>query len=276
MVPIFDQGQCMHQIDRQHMDATLEALARSVRAHYAGSIHSYRSTAASLRALLCDYNRGKDVSLLPRCYRNPQLPAIRGEMTTETTLYIPARMAFDGRGGCVVSGLFEPNPGNLPIVIWLQQPIMDPNTTIKEFIRSVADKEGAHTDEDRGKTLEKSHSVMLGSRHTLTSQFVVAIADIVVDYIVMRHTVQRARAAAEAMDLASSKGRGAMILDLHDTCMRGLDHPELNYVPLDECGSEARLHQLLESYDPAKSFVLGRRALSGATTFFTAWDRGTA
>lgn len=259
----------MEIIDRQHLEATLESVARNVRAHYEGSIHSYRVVAASLRTLLCDYSRGTDVSLLPRCYENPRLPATRGRSSANDTLYIPARMHFDGNGGCVMDRLFLENPGQLSLEAWLQQSIMDSATDIKSFIRSVADKEGAHADAIRGNTLDKAHSVMLGSRHTLTSQFIVAIADCVVDYIAMRHIVQGAKASTMAQSCAAVEGRGAIVVDLHDFCMQGLNRHELPYVQM-ENEETPQLRELMK-YEPATAFILGRRSLSGTVVNYTGW-----
>src|SRR5690606_22640987 len=106
--------------------------------------------AAELRKLVCDYQQGKDISLLPRCFPGMMLHPLVGspDMIDEhTTLYIPCSMYFDSKGGSDIDFLFDETKKPMNIAGWLEQPLFRQDVTVKRLIRSVADKEAAHADE---------------------------------------------------------------------------------------------------------------------------------
>ena len=47
----------------------------------------------------------------------------------------------------------------MEINAWVEQPIINPTTTVKELIKSVANKEAAHSDPDYNETPSKARSL---------------------------------------------------------------------------------------------------------------------
>ena len=108
----------------------------------------YRVVAVELRKLLCD---GK-ASLLPRLFPGMRLHPAQlyrpNEDLTGLAFQFPVDMYFDGSGGVKVDEVFDKRRLPIPLDEWIHQPFLSRKITLHEFIRSVADKESAHADED--------------------------------------------------------------------------------------------------------------------------------
>jgi hypothetical protein len=126
--------------------------------------HMYRPLAAQLRILLCDTNRGKEASLLPRVFPSIEIQRI-GDISWSDTgcgpvalmqpLTMHARismMPFEitrYQNGLVVADFLAGSQKFLPLAQWMSQDItLNPiPITPREVIRHVADKGGgAHVD----------------------------------------------------------------------------------------------------------------------------------
>ena len=83
-------------------------------------------------------------------------------------------MSFDGRGGSSLSKLFNKSASSLLLDEWLEQNLFDYATTIKRLIRSVADKEGTHSDKSYNTFLRETKSVVLAD-DALAAKEVLAI-----------------------------------------------------------------------------------------------------
>jgi hypothetical protein len=71
-----------------------------------------------------------------------------------TVLYMPARMSFDDRGGSDIDALFHETGPMLALSEWLDQKLFSREVSLREFIRSLADRESAHADPTPNETLE--------------------------------------------------------------------------------------------------------------------------
>ena len=69
---------------------------------------------------------------------------------------MPGRLTVSANGVYGFELLFAKTTALMSIADWVQQPIFSPQITIRELIRSVADKEAVHSDPDYNETLVKA------------------------------------------------------------------------------------------------------------------------
>lgn len=137
----------------------IEILEINIQHYHKNNKSAYRTVAAQLRLLLCD----KDSSLLPRVFKNPKLHPLRLQGIDENTvLFLPSVTYFDGKGGSKSEGsLFDAKKTPIELNDWLDQKLFNKNISIRELIKSIADKEAVHSDPDYNQTLKFSRSVKL-------------------------------------------------------------------------------------------------------------------
>ncbi len=161
-------------IDLRH---SMDILESNIELFHAGKTSMYRVVAAQLRLLLCDYYRGKDISLMPRIFKQVKLHPVRGSMTKEQDeewkqkfghsfydgiiFQMPALVSFDGKGGSKVEAVFDERRKPIDLNEWLDQMLFSKEITIRQLIKSVANKESVHSDEDYDKTLITTKSIKL-------------------------------------------------------------------------------------------------------------------
>jgi hypothetical protein len=139
----------------QLLDATLELYDKGLK-------DAYRAVATELRKLLCDGN-----SLLPRVRPNFRLHKLHWTevlegcppLTDGLEVMMPGRLTVSANGVYGFELLFAKTTALMSIADWVQQPIFSPQITIRELIRSVADKEAVHSDPDYNETLVKAKLV---------------------------------------------------------------------------------------------------------------------
>ena len=97
----------------EDLKASIEVLDTSIRSFHSGKKAMYIVIAVELNKLLCDYNRGEDISLLPRLFGEVKLHPVIGyksgilEILGKNALIIPARMSSNGKGGSQIEALFD-------------------------------------------------------------------------------------------------------------------------------------------------------------------------
>lgn len=159
--------------------ASIEILRANIEMFHRGKRELYRVIAVELRKLLCDGQQ----SLLPRVVPELQLhpvienPAVlprgfQGKLVFE----IPSTMNFDGKGGSRVEAIFDESKQSIKLDAWLNQMLFTEKITIREFIRSVSDKESVHSDPDYNDTLKFSKSVKIAGED-LHKQHIIAIGE---------------------------------------------------------------------------------------------------
>jgi len=214
-------------------EASLSIISTNVAAYYAGNVHAYRPVAVELRKLLCDTKGKTDNSLIKRLLPNFMLHPLAGsqnKIDEHTVFYIPGKVSFNGRGGSSMSRLFNEDSPSLSLDEWLEQKLFDFTTTIRTFIRSVADKEGAHSDPTYNKVLGKTKSVFLANE-TLTANAILAIARYVVKALAIRivnDTIDQIGSYVAAQ--YSKLGRGVALLDLSEFASRISQGIPIKYV----------------------------------------------
>lgn len=173
--------------DFRDLLASRDILKANIEMFHAGTRELYRVVASELRKLTCD---GRS-TLLSRISPNVTLhplpnPWGQDEHADKVVFQINSIIHCDGKGGSRIVKMFDDNAPPIPLENWLDQSLLNQNITIKELIRSVADKEGAHSDKRYNDTLLLTKSVKLVSEDS-HKQHIIAIGEYVlglVDHIV--------------------------------------------------------------------------------------------
>lgn len=256
------------------LEASFAVISSNVTAYHAGNLHAYRPVAVELRKLLCDTQAKTNNSLMKRLFPDFRLHPLSGNQNRideHTSLYIPGQVSFDGRGGGSLSQLFNESATSLLLDEWLQQKLFDFTTTIKDFIRSVADKEGAHSDKSYNTVLRKTKSVVL-TDDTLAAKAILAIGRYVVKTLAIRMVNDNiAEIGAHVINEYNRIGRGVAVLSLTKFATRFLEGVPIKYEPAstaeayfqrDPSKCEAAM-QILQAYQPSSFFILLVRDLNG-------------
>lgn len=251
----------------EHFNASLQVIGVNVGAYYGGARHAYRPIAAELRKLLCDSQSRRDISLLPQYFPGIQLhPLVGSQLMVDehTFLYIPSRMSFDGRGSSEMEMLFNESGPTLPVSEWLDQRLFSYKMTLRDFIRSVADKEGAHADKEPNDALKLTKSVFFPGDETLAAKAIIAIARYLVNCCAVRALVVQERANPGLRVQIAERGRGVYVLDLHKFCHLGVHALPFDFVPasgisdlpLNDEAKVAALHEHIQLYEPGAEMLL--------------------
>jgi len=159
-------------------NASLAILRGNSELFKSGNHHVYRVIATELRKLLCD----RENSLLPRIYKDIRLHRLQVSALLEkqASLAVGLSHIMPGRltrkdGVPAFELLFANPPETIPVELWMDQVLFSPAITVRELVKSVADKEAAHADPTYNATLEHAmeHKYYEYDSHILT---VVAIA----------------------------------------------------------------------------------------------------
>jgi hypothetical protein len=142
--------------------ASLDVMAASIGNYRTGVTASYRVVATELRKLLCDRN-----PLLPRIRPRLRLHKLHWTQVLEgcptladgLEVMMPGRLCVSASGDSYFELLFAKSTELMAVEDWIQQPFFSPSITVRDLIKSVADKEGAHSDPDFNETLIRSKLV---------------------------------------------------------------------------------------------------------------------
>jgi len=249
------------------LEASLAVISSNMTAYHAGNVHAYRPVAVELRKLLCDTQAKTDNSLIKRLFPDFRLRPLSGDQNSideHTALYIPGQMSFDGRGGSSLSQLFNESAPSLLLDEWLEQKLFDFTTTIRSFIRSVADKEGAHSDKSYNTVLRKTKSVVLAN-NALIAKAILAIGRYVVKALAIRMVNDNVgEIGAHVLAEYNKLGRGAAVLSLTEFATHFLEGIPIkyesastveDYFQRDPSKCKAAM-QILRFYQPSDFFIL--------------------
>lgn len=255
-------------------EASLAVISSNVKSYHNGNLHAYRPVAVELRKLLCDTQAKTDISLIKRIDPNLRLRPLSGNQNRieeHTVLYIPGRMSFNGRGGSNMSEFFNESAPSLILDEWLQQKLFDHSTTIRDFIRSVADKEGAHSDKTYNAILGKTKSVILPD-DTLAAKTILAIGRYIIKTIALQVVNNNITKIAVYIATEHEKlGRGMALLNLSEFAAHFSQGVQLKYEPASivegyfkhDASKLQQVQQTLSSYDPLGFFLILVTDLNG-------------
>lgn len=172
----------------EHLNASIETIGNNVEAHYKGSKYAHRTVAGELRKLLCDSKHKKDNSLIPRCFPKIQFGILNGppDWIFDLDAFSTAgTVQTFANGEAEINQLFNHFEDSLFLAEWLNQKVFHKTITLKEIIKSVADKEGVHADTDGNDVLSFINRNKFGNR-PFSSTTIIAIAR----YITIAATVR--------------------------------------------------------------------------------------
>jgi hypothetical protein len=147
----------------EDFQASISVLRAALSMYGSGLKEGYRVVATELRKLLCDKN-----PLLPRVRPDFKLHKLDfTELLEECpsladgmVFMMPGRLSVNRATGTYHFELTFGKSGKLmEPQEWVRQPFLSPSITIWELIKSVADKEGAHSDPDYNDTLVQAKIV---------------------------------------------------------------------------------------------------------------------
>jgi hypothetical protein len=188
--------------DIQDLRASRNILAANIAMFHAGHGDLYRVVAVELRKLLCD---GRN-TLLVRMFPELELAPLQGALPAELrelfdgpgfAFHMSSLIRFDGRGGSRILEMFDESIPTIPLEEWLSQELFTSRITIKQLIRSIADKEAAHSDKEYNDTLKMTRSIRIIDKG-VHEQHVVAIGEYLLKAL-----------AVHAATLEGSGGAGA-------------------------------------------------------------------
>lgn len=165
--------------------ASLTVLRANIALFHQGIRDTYRVVATELRKWLCDKK-----ALLPRVYLSfrPHMLHWTGMLRDCPTLVegmvllIPGELRTPSPGMSSFQLKFHKSKTQMDLEEWLDQPILTTEITIRELVRSVANKEGAHSDPEFNETLIKAKLVKYGSDESHIHT-IVAIAEYLIAFI---------------------------------------------------------------------------------------------
>lgn len=199
-------------------EASFSVIASNIKDYYEGNKHAYRPVAVELRKLLCDTNKDSDISLLKRLFPDFRLRPLYGsqdKIDKYTGLYMPGLIHFDGKGSGKIYELINENAPSLSSDNWLNQKLDDATTTVRDFIRSVADKEGAHSDKRYNEILKKTKTVKLSANWPLCGQFIIVIARYIIKTLaILMLYKDNSQVSKYIIEQYKKLGRGGAVLDL--------------------------------------------------------------
>jgi hypothetical protein len=136
--------------------ASVEVLRHNLNGFHSGTEECYRPVAVELRKLLCDNRK----SLLPRARPEIKLHKLHWTEVLENsptlakglTSIMPGKLiSINGIGSFELT--FARPEIEMEVQNWIEQPFFNIKITVKEIIKSVGDKEGAHSDKEYNDTL---------------------------------------------------------------------------------------------------------------------------
>lgn len=146
----------------EDFQASIHIILGALEMYDSGLKDAYRIIATELRKLLCDKN-----PLIPRVHPSFKLHKLHWTEVLENTpslidglvVMMPGRLSVTSNGTYHFQLTFAKSATLIEPLEWVKQPLLSPSITIRELIKSVADKEGAHSDPDYNETLVQAKIV---------------------------------------------------------------------------------------------------------------------
>jgi hypothetical protein len=189
---------------KSDFESSHENLRDCIELFHSGRRSQYQLAAAILRKLLCDLSEKAfleektNPSLLPKLIKDILLPRIGENMTPfgdknslsredilAYSIYIPGLIQTTENGKSKILQLFQENASLLNLHDWLNQIVMivnDEVITVYQLIKSVADKEAVHSDNDYNETIKSSKHFIAGDDES-HQIYIIAIAELILRYM---------------------------------------------------------------------------------------------
>ena len=254
------------------LDAAISNISRSLQAYYAGDPYAYLPVAVELRKLLCEQKPERDESLVLR--DNPRFalhPLARSSLPIDgpNVFLFRGPIRLDGRYSGSLGPLFDEAQPVMPLDVWRQQ-LVSQDITIRDLIKSVADKEAAHSDKNGNATLGLLQSVRYGGGAGADAEHIASIGHYILrNLLVRRLLLLRSELMARYKDLRASLGPGALRLLVKDSPRPYSDGLALDYITSEAVrGTEGKdssrqAAHMIEAHCASSSFLLWMVDLQG-------------
>lgn len=164
----------------EDLNASILILRGLIASYNSGIKEMYRPISVELRKLLCEKK-----PLLSRVINDCRLHKLYRTYLFEKTPSLKQGHTYGMPGSISSNGKFQlsfaPDKSKLPLDEWIRQPFFNEKMTVYEVIKSVADKEGAHPDENYNEVLELGYFVRYFSTPS-HFQCIVGIASYLIDW----------------------------------------------------------------------------------------------
>lgn len=178
----------MDKITRVALDASLSNLCNNLKAYYKGDPYAYLPVAGELRKLVCDSQNRRDNSLVLRIDPDIRFNALRAEdhhFDEKTVFFLPATITMGRRDHGKLSNLFNFHK-QLPLEVWRNQLLLSRAISIRELVKSVADKEAQHADREINDTLKLAKAISLGGTARVDTEFIAEIGHYIAEELIVR------------------------------------------------------------------------------------------
>ncbi len=259
--------------------ASLAVIQTNIALYFSGNKFSYLPVAVELRKLLCDTQSGNNNSLIPRLITDFRLNPLSGNqdrIDEFTKLYIPCRIEFDGKGGSKLTELFNENAPRITLDQWLEQKLFDSTMTLRVFIRTIADKEAAHSDKAYNPVLVKLKNVRLPD-DTLAIKTIIAIGCFIIKSLALEKIHENRVEISNYINKEFIKvGRGWAIIDLNRFAANYGEGITLEFKQLSDANLFFKFNpsmcteiiNKIQSYDPTLYFILMVKELNREYWFY--------
>ena len=243
----------------EHLNASMETIGDNVETHYNGSKYAHRTVASKLRKLLCDSKNKKDNSLILRYFPKIQLGLLNGppdwifDLGAFSTSGIVQTFA---NGEAEIDQLFNQLDRSLSLAKWLDQKIFHRTITLKEIIKSVADKEGAHADSDGNDVLTFINGNKFANQ-SFSSTTIIAIARYIAIAATIRSLVDLDQITPFLISTHPLGRRGAIFISSKNIRLNGIIPLKLEFISEEEL---AKMHpRIRESQSTTQAINLVRQ-----------------
>lgn len=151
----------------EDFEASCRSLADQIKLFDGGSTHAYRPVAVELRKLVAEARLEKCLAykILGDFELNQngtarmveRIPSLRGG----PVFSLPGQVTVSS-AGTQLGTLFPAGAKRVPLSKWRREPFLAADITVYDFVKSVADREGAHADDEYDETLKRLVQIKLG------------------------------------------------------------------------------------------------------------------
>ncbi len=144
--------------NKQDLINSFKLLEIHLNSYERGNFLLYQPMAVELRKLLCETRPSSLLSRVIPDFHLHKLNFVKILENTPSLLkglqnFMPGRLEIINQNVAVFTLLFSKDIEQMPVDNWVDQIFFKEGVTIRELIKSVADKEGAHSDKDYNNTL---------------------------------------------------------------------------------------------------------------------------